>query len=561
MNRDEFSDPKYLIPLRAFWRRYVEIGLSSLFINGFALAVPLFSMLIYDKVVGNNITETLWALVIGMLLFSVLDFILRTLRAFYIEQIAVGSDLALDKALVGKLLVDDISKIPPVGSLLSSYRELTGARDFLSAQTITVLGDLPFTLLYLIALTMIGGTAVLPPVLIGCLVVGLQTLFSLPARDYHQISRKEEATKLGLLTELLSGAEAFASTHMGKGLRQRWLRISERQSVANGKGRFWNALIGTVTLSSTSVVYVATMVVGVYLIESQQLTIGGLTACTMLSSRVMANIAQGVTVLSKYRALMDASRGLNALVHLSEKSAQRPPMGRPVEGRIFVRGVTHRFRKEGLASLDNVSLSIEPGERIGIVGRPGSGKTTLVRALAGVIAPSSGDVLIDGVPIHTFLPEERADWMVFKPQEQLLFAGTVEHNIRAGNEIASTDEVMGALVAAGMREAIRIGELSLAHEVAPYGANLSGGQRQAIMLARALLSPGRLVILDEPTSGFDVGTEQAVVQYMAQWCEGKTLILATHSPVLLTTLCTRIIAINGGKVVADGPREQILKVT
>lgn len=559
MKSHDYSDPKYLMPLRAYWRRYIEIGLSSLFVNGFALVLPFFSMLVYDKVVGNNITETLWALAIGMLIFALLDFILRSLRAFYVEQIAIRSDTALDSVLVSRLLVHDIGKTPPVGAVLAGYRDLAGAREFLSAQTITVLADLPFTVIYLIALVVVGGMAALPPVLVGVGLVILQSLFAIPARDYQKASRNAEAIKLGLLTELLHGAEVFASTRQGKGFRKRWMEISERQSVTNGKSRFWSSLSMAATMSSSTVVYVLTIVFGVYLIEAQTMTIGALIACSMLASRVLANVSQAVTLVSKARHLISAHQGLSQLVNLNEETQQRDPMTPPVEGRIFVRSVGHRFRQEGLPALENINISIEPNERIGIVGRPGSGKTTLVRALAGVIHPSTGDVLVDGVPVNHYLPEERAEWMVYKPQEQHLFAGTVEQNVRSGNAGATADAVMEALSGAGLRDAIRLGELSLAHEVAPHGANLSGGQRQAIVLARALLSPARIVILDEPTSGFDITTEQAVTQYLKAWTERKTLILATHSPLLLTALCDRLIVINGGKVVADGPRQNILK--
>lgn len=558
-NNTGLNDPKYLMPLRAYWGRYVEVGLSSLFVNIFTLATPIFSMLVYDKVVGNNITDTLWALALGMLLFALLDFVLRAIRAFYVEQIAIRSDTALDEILVSRLMVGDISKTPPVGAVLAGYRELGAARDFLSAQTIMVLADLPFTVIFLLALVVIGGPIVLSPLVVGIGVVVLHTLFSLPTRDYQMLSRNADAMKLGLLTELLGAAEAFASTKLGYGFRQRWLAVSERQCVAHGKSRFWGSLSMAVTMSSSTVTYITTMVIGVFLIENQTMTVGALVASSMLASRALANISQAVTLFAKFRHLQQANASLNKIIdlHSAEQAREIPPP--PVEGRIFVRGLGHRFRKEGLPALEGASFGIEPGERIGIVGRPGSGKTTLVRALAGVIHPTSGDVLVDGIPVNRYLPEERSDWLVYKPQEPLLFAGTVEDNVRAGNTTATADEVMRALAGAGMREAIHTGELSLAHEIAPFGNNLSGGQRQAIALARALLSTAKIVLLDEPTSGFDIPTEQLVTQYLKTWTEGKTLILATHSPLLLTLLCDRLIVVNGGKIVADGPRQQILK--
>ncbi len=554
-----FTDPKYLKPLEAYWGRYVEIGLSSLIVNAFTLATPIFSMLIYDKVIGNNITQTLWALAIGMILFALLDFILRAIRAYYVEQIAIRSDIALDEVLVSRLLVGDIGKVPPVGATLAAYRELAGAREFLSAQSIMVVADLPFTIIFLIALMVVGGPIVLSPLIIGVGIVLLQALLAQPAKDYQKLTRNAEAIKLGQLNELVTIAEVFASTKLGKVFRLRWQGISEQQSVAHGKSRFWSSLGSAVAISSSTLVYVVTMVAGVLLIEAQSMTVGALVAASMLSSRALANISMAVNLFTKFRHLQQANASLSKLVDLQAESQKREMPPAPVERRMFVRGLNHRFRKEGLPALESATFGIEPGERIGIVGRPGSGKTTLVRALAGVIHPSAGDVLIDGIPVNTYLPEERADWMVYKAQEPMLFAGTLEENVRAGNRTATAEAVMQALAGAGLREAIRTGELSLAHEIAPYGTNLSGGQRQAIALARALLSEAKLVILDEPTSGFDIPTEQAVAQYLQIWSQGKTLILATHSPVLLNLLCDRLIVVNGGKIVADGPRQALLK--
>lgn len=553
------DDPKYLIPLRAYWGRYIEVGMGSLFINTFALATPFFSMLIYDKVVGNNITDTMWALSIGMILFALLDFVLRTIRSYYVEQIAIRSDLALDNVIINRLLGGDVGKTPPVGAVLAGYRDLTSAREFLSAQSIMVVADLPFTVIYIIALIIVGGWVVVAPLFIGALVVTLQAMFSVPTRDYQKLSRTAEATKLGLLSEMLSNNEAYASTRLGEGFRKRWQIIAEKHSVSNGKSRFWSALSMSLAMSGNTLVYVVTIIIGVYMIEAQAMTMGGLVAGSMLASRALANISQAVTLFTKFKHLRSSHDALSKLVDLRDAESAREIPPAPVEGRIFARGVTHRFRQEGLPALEGASFGIEPGEKVGLLGRPGSGKTTLVRALAGVIHPTAGDVLVDGVPVNRYLPEERSDWLVYKPQEALLFAGSLEENVRAGNTTASAAQVMEALAGAGLREAIRTGELSLGHEIAPYGTNLSGGQRQAIALARALLSPARIVLLDEPTSGFDIPTEQQVAQYLKTWAEGRTLILATHSPLLLNVLCDRLLVVNGGKIVADGPRQKILQ--
>ena len=232
---------------------------------------------------------------------------------------------------------------------------------------------------------------------------------------------------------------------------------------------------------------------------------------------------------------------------------------RPLEGRITVRRLGYRFKADGPMALDGLTFNIEPGERVGLLGRPGSGKTTMLRCLAGVVRPSTGEVLVDGVTVRQHDAYSRARWMAYKPQDPILFEGTLEENILAGAEFVGRESVERALEVAGLQEYIRRGELNLGMAIEPRGVNLSGGQRQAVALARSLVSSPIILLLDEPTAGLDVAGEKAIAARLREFSQGKTLVVATHSHAMLAML-DRLIVVDGGRIVADGPREKVLVV-
>ncbi len=553
------DEPAYFFPLRSYWPQYAEILVAGVVVNFIALLTPVFTMLVYDRIVGNRISETLWALALGMLLAALLDFSLRAIRAWYIEHIAGNSDVMLDRALLRRLLHHDAAVLPPVGAVLNKYKELAAARDFITSGYLLSAADLPFYLLFMLALWFIGGTVALVPLVMGISMVATHALCAIPARDYGIRSRRAAGRKVALLAEVLSEGELLKTSFLRVPVSRRWQNESEESATTGARGRYWTALGAVSSNFWMMLTTVGTLVAGVYQIEARALTTGGLIACTMLASRSMMSLASVTVLFTRFREMRRSGRELDEL--LGDNGAAPVVANRvaprPLEGRITVRRLGYRFKSEGTLALDGLTFNIEPGERIGVLGRPGSGKTTLLRCLAGVVRPTQGEVLVDGVAVRQHDAYTRARWMAYKPQEPILFEGTLEENLLAGAEFTDRTAFTRALEVAGLQEYIRRGELDLGMAIEPRGVNLSGGQRQAVALARSLVTAPSILLLDEPTAGLDVAGEKAIAAQLREFSQGRTLVVATHSHIMLAML-DRLIVVEGGRIVADGPREKVL---
>ena len=553
------SELSYLIPLRAYLPQYVEILLAGIAINFIALLVPVFTMLVYDRIVGNRISETLWALALGMTLAALLDFSLRAIRAWYIEHIASNSDVSLDRSLLRRLLHHDAAVLPPVGAVLNKYKELSSARDFITSGYLLSAADLPFYLLFMLALWIIGGWVALVPLVMGILMVITHFVCSIPAKDYGSRSRKAAGAKISLLAEILSEGELLKTSLLRVPVTRRWQGESEASAKTGARSRYWTALGAASGNFWMMLTTVGTLVAGVYQIEARALTTGGLIACTMLASRSMMSLASVSILFTRFREMRRSGKELDDLLGDGGEAplAAQSVAPRPLEGRITARRLGYRFKADGPLALDGLTFNIEPGEKVGLLGRPGSGKTTLLRCLAGVVRPSTGEVLVDGVTIRQHDAYSRARWMAYKPQEPILFEGTLEENILAGAEFSERDALARALEVSGLQDFIRRGELNLGMMIEPRGVNLSGGQRQAVSLARSLVTSPSILLLDEPTNGLDVAGEKAIATRLREYAQGRTLIVATHSHIMLAML-DRLIVVEGGRIVADGPRDKVL---
>lgn len=552
------ATPAYMPALRTWWGRYAELFIAGLGINLLALVLPFFSMLVYDKVVGNGITETLWALAIGVFLAAVLDFVLRVGRAWYIEQQAYGSDRTLDRSILERLQASREATPPPVGQVLNKYKELVAAREFVTSTYVLNVADLPFLVFFLFALWLIGGPVAL--VFFACaaaMVIG-HAVFSIPAQDYGDLSKQSVAQKVALLVEILAAGELLKTSRLRVPTGRRWRALTDATALASARGRFWSSVSMASTNFWVLLCSMGTLVAGVYRIELQEMTTGGLVACSMLAGRGMSMAASVALLFSRFKNFRRASKELDELVAeppASDNVSSAPP--RKIEGRLVTHELAYRFAEEAPFVLRDTSISIMPGEKIALLGRPGSGKTTLLRCLAGVVPPSSGSVLLDGVNIRAHHPVSRARWLSYKPQEPMIFEGSLEDNVRAGADDVPASAVLEALEIAGLGDAIRCGELSLDMPLQTRGSNLSGGQRQGVALARSLLGNPSLLLLDEPTAGLDQMGERMVAERLKSFAQDRTLIVATHSPALVA-IVDRLIVVDHGRIVADGPRERIL---
>lgn len=571
---------------------------SGLVVNLGLLVSPLLSMLVYDKVVHNGIFETLWALVIGVFLFTVLEFMVRSVRVRQTEALAARIDLRIDQHLMQSLLRPSQRSAAQPGMsarLLTLYRDLSQARDFFSASYFLALADLPFVLLMLLVIGVIAW-----PLLVLLLVwLGVYVALALWLKGRSQRVQKQallaQTHKLALLNDALSSLDTLRTSHAGDRVAGRFVLAAQEQVrwsrwVRMEQMLAQHAAQGVYLLSFTS-----TLTLGAYLVFHQWMSTGALIAISMLGGRTLGVAGQALSTVARWQELRQAlgllrpylGHDLNTLLadvaevrddlspvsdtSLNLGAAEPAPLPQAhalrrshqgVLGHVQIERVVHRYGDaDARQVLRELSLRIEPGERVGLLGRPGSGKSTLLRILAGAIAPSAGQVRVDHIDLHAIDWRDRAAWLAFKPQEAPLMAGTLEDNILLNlppdsSEAQRLSALQFALYHSTLDQDLARGHLSLDQMVEEYGANLSGGQRQKVALARAVATRPRVLLLDEPTNGLDTESEQLLMQRLGEW-QGVSLIMVSHSAQALA-LTQRLVVLEDGRLLADGPTRQLL---
>ncbi|WP_034302115.1 peptidase domain-containing ABC transporter [Herbaspirillum sp. RV1423] len=550
------KDPAYLMLMRAYGTRFVEIVVAGVLINLFGLFMPIYSRLVYDKVIGNHIPETLWALTLGMALFIVLELVMRVIRVYYIEQLAGRFDIEFDSVSARRLLASRVSA--PVGVVLAKYRDLSSARDLLSSNYMLMLIDLPFLAMYLVALGLIGGHLVWVILVGGAMLVTAQLLCKIPATDYGNAAMTSGIGKVDKLASLVFGMETLKTSPLQDRLVKAFLQDAADNAVNLAKSRFWMNVGYALSAVGYTLISVGTLVVGVYLVEDNALTVGALIASSLLIGRATSMLSSVTMVLGRMEMFRRARAAFEELFDDEPEQVVADVLRQDMRGLIQVVNLTLHLDKNERPALDNVSLAIQPGEKVGIVGRSGSGKTTLLRALAGLykIEAGKGQVLIDGVAVAAYAVPVRMRCVGYKPQEPFLFDGSLAANIFVGDRVDS-NVYEAALAVSGVDDLIARGELRLDQMLKAPG-NLSGGQRQMLALARTVAGMPTVMLLDEPTTGIDLSTEAKIIEKLMAYSAQRTLVVATHSTALLRRM-DRIIVLNDGKVIADGPSAQMLQ--
>ncbi|MBP5981868.1 MAG: type I secretion system permease/ATPase [Halomonas sp.] len=544
-------------------RLYRDIVLGSVAVNLFALAMPLFVLNVYDRVVPNQATETLWVLAIGVFIVLCFDLALRLMRSGFVDLAASRADVKLSSSIMAKSLGMRLEERPAsTGSFTSTLQSFESVRAFIGSATVLGIVDLPFVLLFAAIIALINPWLVLP-VLAGILFV---LLYALAAQGkLHELSQttwEVGAKRNALLVESISQLETVKALRAESRIQRQWEKASAFLSRTGAQLKHVSTSVSSVAQWAQNSVAVCVIIVGVYQIIEGNLTQGGLIAAYMLSSRAMAPISQAAALLAQYHQSSTALESLNKVMdkrverHEGKAYVEKPS----IAGSIRLDKVTLRYPDEERDALRDVSISIKAGEKVALLGRIGCGKSSLNKLILGFYQPTSGSILLDGVDIRQLDPLQLRSHIGYVPQDVSLFAGSLRENIVAGggSDRVDDDELLRALQIAGLESLVNGHPSGIDLQVGERGQALSGGQKQSVAIARALVQDPSILLLDEPTSSMDNASEEAFKANLTKVAEGKTVLVVTHRTSLLS-LVDRIIVMDAGKVVADGPRDTVVE--
>ncbi|QXH34510.1 type I secretion system permease/ATPase [Pseudomonas muyukensis] len=539
---------------------YGDALLASLLINLLGLMVPLFVMQTYDRVVPNQAVSTLWVLVAGLFIGTAFELVLRMVRAHLLDQAGKKTDLILSATLFERITGMSMKARPAtIGGFAQSIHDFQGLREFLTAVTLTSIIDLPFVALMLLVIGLLGGWLVLIPLVAFPVAVGLALFIQVRLRDTVQKSLSLGAVRQALLIETLGGLETLKACGAESERQYQWEHTNGAIARLDAHARNLSSLASNGTLFIQQFCGMATIVAGVYSIIAGNLSVGALVASYMLGSRVLAPLGQIAGLITRYQQAQLTMRSTDALMSLpQEREARQQALAHTtLHGGISVSHATFRYPGQVAPALNDVSVNLKPGERIGIIGRSGSGKSSLARLLMGFHHPDEGQVLLDNLDLRQLDIADLRSQIGYVAHDLPLLAGSLRDNLTLGARHVSDARMLEVAELTGVSELARQHPQGFDRPVGERGQLLSGGQRQAVLLARALLLEPPILILDEPTSHMDNSSEEQLRQRLLEWVPGKTLLLVTHRTSMLS-LVDRLLVLDNGKIVADGPKEAVV---
>ncbi|MFF5865808.1 type I secretion system permease/ATPase [Pseudomonas sp. NPDC012596] len=539
---------------------YGDALLASLLINVLGLMVPLFVMQTYDRVVPNQALSTLWVLVAGLLIGTAFELVLRMVRAHLLDQAGKKTDLILSATLFERITGMAMKAKPAsIGGFAQSIHDFQGLREFLTAVTLTSIIDLPFVALMLLVIGLLGGWLVLIPLIAFPLAVGFALVIQARLRDTVQKSLSLGAVRQALLIETLGGLETLKACGAESERQYQWEHTNGAMARLDAHARNLSSLASNGTLFIQQFCGMATIVAGVYSIIAGNLSVGALVASYMLGSRVLAPLSQIAGLITRYQQAQLTMRSTDALMALpQERQAEQQALEHTtLKGGLTLSHVSFRYPAQTSPALQDVSVTIKPGERIGIIGRSGSGKSTLGRLLMGFHHPDEGQVLLDNLDLRQLDIADLRSQLGYVAHDLPLLAGSLRDNLTLGARHISDARMLEVAELTGVSDLARQHPHGFDRPVGERGQLLSGGQRQAVLLARALLLEPPILILDEPTSHMDNSSEEQLRQRLLNWVPGKTLLLVTHRTSMLS-LVDRLLVLDNGKVVADGPKDAVI---
>jgi ATP-binding cassette subfamily C protein LapB len=571
--------PKYIFDRRApeigkvrlrhwFWgtlaenkRIYRDVLLAAFLVNIFALAMPMFTMNVYDRIVPNRAIETMWVMGLGVLIIVVGDFILRTMRAFFLDWASARVDVKLSARIMEQVLGIHLDQRPnSVGSFASNLRSFESVRDFITSATVTALIDLPFGIIFILVIAWINWMMVLPVVIGGIVMLVYALSVQTKMHELSETMYRAGALRNATLIESLVGLETIKSLGIEGNMQRKWEHSARYLTEVGSKLRLLSSSINNGSNAIQQIITVVLVLLGVYMVTSGDLTMGALIATTMLASRALAPIAQTAGLLSQYHT---ASTSLQSLDDIMRKTVERPAnsnfLSRPsFRGEIEFREVSFQYPGTEQNALTKVSFKIKAGEHVALLGRMGSGKSTINKLILGLYQPTEGAILIDGIDLRQIDPAELRRSIGYVQQDTHLFYGTLRENITMRAPHSNDAAVLAAASIGGIDEYANAHPKGFDLLVGERGETLSGGQKQGVGIARAFVTQPTIVLLDEPTSAMDHTGEDAVKKRLAEATEQRTMVLISHRSGLFD-LVTRLIVIDSGKVVADGGKQEVIE--
>ncbi len=538
---------------------YRDVLLAAFLVNMFALAMPLFTMNVYDRVLPNRSVETLWVMAIGIALIMVGDLVLRTMRGYFIDWASARVDVKLSARIMEQVMGIRLEQRPnSVGSFAANLRSFETIRDFITSATVTTIIDIPFGIIFIGVIAWIAPMMVIP-VIVGALLVLIYS-FSAQTKmhDLSETMYRAGALRNSTLIESLVSLETVKGLGIEGQMQRKWEHSAKFLTEVSSKLKLLSSSINNSSSTILQLVNVSLVLLGVYLVIDGDLTMGGLIACTMLASRALAPVAQTAGLLTQYHTAATSLKSLDEIMHREvERPADATFLSRPsFQGDIEFREVSFSYPGTEQDALTKVSFKIKAGEHVALLGRMGSGKSTINKLILGLYQPTSGAVLIDGIDVRQIDPAELRRAVGYVQQDTHLFYGTLRENLTVATPHEDDAAVLHAAHVGGIQGFVNAHSKGFDMLIGERGETLSGGQRQGVGIARALIRKPSILLLDEPTSAMDHSGEEEVKRRLMEEIVNKTVVLISHRSSLYD-LVERIIVIDSGRVVADGPKQQV----
>ncbi len=572
---DNRSDlPEYHLPKSWFWKviwrfkgYYYQVILATFIINFLALVSSLYVMNVYDRVIPNQAYETLWVLSIGVMLAILFEFLAKMIRGHLTDIAGKKADLIISSAIFRRMMALRLADRPAsAGSYANNLREFESVREFMTSASLLVLVDLLFLLLFITVIFIVGGKLAIVPAIIIPIVIIVGFIVQRPLSRYINESMKESSQRQGLAVEALEGIETLKTNNATGWAQQRWDTYTAKTSASSIKVKDTANFMINFSVAMQQLNTVFLVLFGTYLIHNEntaeRITMGALIAAVILSGRALSPLAQVAGLATRFQQAKLALEGLNNII---ERPIERVPERKyispsNIQGNITFENTCFQYQEDGKPAVSNLNLQIRAGEKIGILGRIGSGKSTMLKLASGLYDGSTGNVMLDNIDMRQIDPNFLRSQILLLGQSPRLFLGTLRENmdLARSDGYSSDQELLEALQRFGLDKIIRSHPKGLDMPLGEDGLGLSGGQKQIIALARMTLRNPRIVLLDEPTTGLDQATERMSLQAISQWAQDKTLLVVTHRPQVLQ-IVNRIIVMDEGKVVMDGPRDLVLQ--